>query len=454
MPMRPVSAKRLRSAFARLSAPGQIDRLIAGLTIRQMKDLLSDWELWARSDQLPPVSQLQSWRTWLVLGGRGAGKTRAGAEWVRAQALGLDGSIAVERTALVGETLDTVRAVMVEGVSGLLAIHDERSRPKLEISRRRLVWPNGAIAEFFSAEDPDSLRGPQFGAAWCDEICKWRHVDATFDMLQFGLRLGEKPRQVITTTPRALPLIKNLLRDVRETIVTRSRTVDNAANLAPGFLSALDARYGGTRLARQELEGEFLDDRTDGLWQRTWFDAERQSEIATTMRARTVVAVDPPVTAHAKSDTCGIVVAARGTDGRAYVLEDASLGVARPDVWATRAVEIYRRWDADCIVAEVNQGGDLVIDLLAQIGPDVPVRAVRATRGKWLRAEPVAALYARGLVSHVGRFDTLEDELSDYGPDGLSSGRSPDRMDALVWAMTELMLQRAPERAAPRIRHV
>lgn len=423
------------------------------MSTAELRSLLTDWQVWARDDQLPPRTMRNGrpWRTWLVLGGRGAGKTRTGAEWVRAQALGRDGAAVASRIALVGETLDTVRAVMVEGVSGLLAIHGASERPKLETSKRRLVWPNGSIAEFFSAEDPDSLRGSQFAAAWCDELCKWRHLDETFDMLQFGLRLGVQPRQVLTTTPRALPLIQRVLSDVRETVVSRSRTADNTANLAPGFLSALEERYRGTRLARQELEGELIEDRADALWQRSCFEAHRVDNLASSERGRTVVAVDPPVTSHAKSDACGIIVACAGPGGRAYVLEDATLSGARPDVWARAAVDAYERFNADCIVAEVNQGGDLVTDLMAQMGPNVPVKAVRATRGKWLRAEPVAALYARELVSHVGVFDDLEGELADYGPKGLSSGRSPDRMDALVWALTELMLgPQAPN--SPRIR--
>jgi len=378
------------------------------------------------------------------LGGRGAGKTRAGAEWVRAIA----GSGAGRRIALVGRTLLEAREVMVEGVSGLLAIHAGFERPQFQATRRRIVWDNGAVAELFSAEDPDGLRGHQFEAAWCDEICKWRYADETWDMLQFALRLGTLPQQVVTTTPRPMKLLKELLA-APMTAITRMPTADNAGNLAPGFLNRIVGRYRGTRLGRQELDAELLADREDGLWTRDIIDECRCQDCPEL--ARIVVAVDPPATSGARADACGIIVAGL-CGGRAYILEDATHNRLSPAQWAGLAVERYRRYGADRIVVEVNQGGEMVETIVRQIDPSVAFTPVRATRGKWLRAEPVAALYERGLVSHVGQFPDLEDELCDFGPDGLSGGRSPDRVDALVWALTALMLNGFGGR--PRIRPI
>ncbi|HEV7417583.1 MAG TPA: terminase family protein [Tianweitania sediminis] len=389
--------------------------------------------------------------TWLVIGGRGSGKTRLGAEWVNALVRGFPPFTRpgdrYEQIALVGETLGDVREVMIEGPSGLVTIarHD---RPRFEATRRRLLWDNGAVAQAFSSEDPDSLRGPQFAAAWCDEIAKWKHADAVFDQLQFGLRLGTEPRQILTTTPKPTPLVKRLLADpaVR---VTRMKTADNAANLAPGFLQAIQQRYGGTHLGRQELDGELVEDRPDALWTRAMLDAccgRAEAEVG-----RIVVAVDPPAGGHGKGNRCGIVAAGLDGNGRAVVLADATVSGQTPDGWAASAVALYRRLQADCIVAEINQGGAMVESVLRAVDPTVPVKPVRATRGKWLRAEPVAALYAQGRVGHAQRFAALEDEMCDFGPDGLSGGRSPDRVDALVWAVTELLLGRAGE---PRIRQM
>ncbi|MCO5147013.1 MAG: terminase family protein [Aquamicrobium sp.] len=388
-------------------------------------------------------------RNWLVVGGRGSGKTRLGAEWVNALVRGFPPFSAGTRhmrIALVGETLGDVREVMVDGPSGIAAI-SRWSRPRYEPTRRRLLWDSGAVAQAFSSEDPESLRGPQFEAAWCDELAKWKNADACFDMLQFGLRLGEEPRQLVTTTPRPMPLVRRLLGDP-DFMVTRMRTEENADNLAEGFLAAVRARYAGTRRARQELDGELIEDRPDALWNRAMLEAATGAHGAL---GRIVVAVDPPATARRTSDACGIVVAGLDDTDRAVVLEDATLAAARPQDWAARAVALYRRYEADCIVAEVNQGGDMVAAVLRTVDPAVPVKEVRASRGKWLRAEPVAALYAQGRVVHAARLPELEDEMCDFGPDGLSGGRSPDRMDALVWAIHDLLLGRAMR---PRIRNL
>ena len=385
-----------------------------------------------------------------MLGGRGSGKTRLGAEWVHALVRGLPpfAQTAYGRLALIGETLGDVREVMIEGLSGIAA-SARVARPNFEPSRRRLVWPNGATAQIFSSEDPESLRGPQFDAAWCDETGKWKHADACFDMLQFGLRVGTEPKQLITTTPRPIPLLRRLLDDPA-VAVTRMKTIDNAANLADGFIAAMQARYGGTRLGRQELDGELIADREDALWSRLMVESAAAARVGEAP-GRIVVAVDPPASARRTSDACGIVVAGELSDGRALVMADATLRRARPTAWAQKAVALYHRYAADAIVVEVNQGGDMVSTVIHGVDASVAVKPVRATRGKWLRAEPVAALYEQGRVAHARRFPELEDEMCDFGPSGLSDNRSPDRLDALVWALTELLLG---PRATPRIREI
>ncbi len=414
--------------------------------------LIYDWQLWARDDQLPPAEARNGnpWTTWLILGGRGAGKTRAGAEWVRGLALGKPpfATAPVERIALIGETLLDARAVMVDGPSGLFAIHPQTERPSYNASRRELTWPNGAVAQLFSADDPESLRGPQFGAAWADELAKWRKPQAAWDMLQFCLRLGDNPRQVVTTTPRPIPLLKRLTGDPAVAI-SRARTKENAVNLAPSFLSAIVGSYQGTQLGRQELDGELIDERTGALWQRATIEQVRVAGAPSLEYI--AVAIDPPVTSGPRADACGIVAAGRARDGRAYVLADATVQGVQPLDWAQTAIHLYDSLQADCIVAEVNQGGELVAEMLRQVAPNIPIRQVRATRGKYLRAEPVATLYRRGLVFHAGAFPQLEDQMCDFGPGGLTSGASPDRLDALVWALTELMLNRP---ARPRIRNL
>lgn len=431
--------------MSRSSAAGRLKEdlaeLAGTLSAAHLELILGHWPLWARSDQLPPSATQGGgdWRVWLILGGRGAGKTRAGAEWVRAKALGRtpDGSPAARRIALVGETYGEVRRVMVEGVSGILDVHTAAERPRFEPSKGQIVWPNGAIAQVVSAEDADGMRGPQFDAAWCDEVAKWRNAAAAWDMLQFALRLGEHPQMVATTTPRATPFLKALMADA-STVVTRAATLANADNLAPSFVEEMTRRYAGTALGRQELDGEIVDDTSGALWRRDWINMHRMERAPELTEI--VVAVDPPVTATAASDACGIIVAGLGEDGRAYVLADRTLQGREPQVWARAVAAAYAEYLADRVVAEVNQGGDLVTTVLRQIDDALAVRTVRATRGKWLRAEPVAALYAEGRVVHVGMFSALEDQMCAFGADGLARGRSPDRLDALVWALTDLMI--------------
>lgn len=437
------SAANLRRALMDCASAGMLGEFLEALTPDALARLAADWPLFARPDQLPPPGD---WAIWLMIGGRGAGKTRAGAEWVRAMALGLPPFAAqpAGRIALVGETYADVRDVMIEGVSGLLSIGGPE-RPQWSPTRRRLEWPNGAVAQAFSAEDPQGLRGPQFAAAWCDELCKWRNAQETWDMLQFGLRLGAQPRQLVTTTPRPMPLLRALMADPRA-VLSRARTRDNAANLAPSFLQAVVGRYAGTRLGRQELDGEMVEERADALWSRSGIEAARIAQAPPL--ARLVVGVDPPASSGKRADRCGVVAAGVDADGVVHVLEDATIARATPAAWAARAIALYHRHAADALVVEVNQGGEMATAVLRQCDASVPVTPVRATRGKYVRAEPVAALAEQGRLKFCGVFPELEDELCDFGPDGLSGGRSPDRMDAMVWAVTALTGDGAP----PRIR--
>lgn len=380
----------------------------------------------------------------MFLGGRGAGKTRAGAEWLRYSVL----HGGCRRAALVGPTLSDVREVMIEGPSGLRSIAPAfEDPPRYEVSRKRLVWENGAEAHAFSAEDADSLRGPQFDVAWCDEVAAWPKAQAVWDMLQLALRLGENPRAMVTTTPRPVPLIKALMADAG-TAVTRARTAENAANLAPGFLEVIERAYSGTRLGRQELDGELIEDLAGALWTRSMIEGTR---LAVAERLdNVIVAVDPPASLGAKADACGIVAAGVGENAReAFVLADATAQGLSPLDWAGRASALAARLGAGCIVAEANQGGEMVRHALETAGCRVPVRLVHAKAGKRARAMPVAALYEAGRVAHVGVFRELEDEMCSFGADGFAG--SPDRVDALVWALWALMLDR---RDAPRVRGV
>ena len=402
--------------------------------------MLWDWTLWARPDQLPPEGD--AWRSWLIMGGRGSGKTRSGAEWVRAMVHGEWGTKAM-RIALIAPTHAEARMVMIEGQSGLLSVHDTDERPLYEPSKRTLTWPNGAVAQVFSAEDYDGLRGPQFDAAWCDELAKWKYAEQAWDMLQFALRLGENPVVVVTTTPRPTRLVKRLVDDAG-TVVTRATTFANRQNLARPFLKAVCERYAGTRLGRQELNGELIEDNPGALFRRDLIEHHRIRQHPELKRI--VVAVDPPAGFGKGSAACGIVCVGLGVDDRAYVLDDVSVQGVRPAKWAARIVALYHARKADRVVAEVNQGGAMVEQVLREVDDELSFRSVHATRGKKARAEPVAALYEQGRVSHVGTFVELEDEMCNVIGEG---GKSPDRLDALVWAVSDLMLKRHSE---PRVR--
>ena len=424
---------------------GDWDAFLDGLSPNALLSLPWLFEHWAlEGHQLPPGGD---WTTWVVIGGRGAGKTRAGSEWVRAQ---VEGSRPADpgrcsRVALIGDTIDQAREVMVFGTSGILACSPPDRRPEWQASRKRLVWSNGAVAQVFSASDPESLRGPQFDCAWCDELAKWPKGQDAWDMLQFALRLGERPQQMVTTTPKGTPLLQSILADPA-TVVTHATTDANRMHLAKSFLQHVTTKYAGSRMGRQELDGEMLFDVEGALWTHASLEAAlvpRQVEID-----RIVVAVDPPVTSGSDSDECGIVVVGASTRGEpkdwvGVVLEDGSLAGATPQAWAERAVALFRKHKADRLVAEVNQGGDLVEKIVRNIDTFVPYRGVRATRNKATRAEPVAALYEQGRVVHAGRFPRLEDQMLAMTVQGFAGRGSPDRLDALVWGLTDLMIDPA-----------
>ncbi|MGI4881341.1 MAG: DNA-packaging protein [Janthinobacterium lividum] len=416
--------------------PPSLAAFCAGLPPTALRRLLTDENMTAHAGQLPPAGD---WTTWLILAGRGFGKTRAGASWVnRRAAQGRGVHIAV-----VGATMADARAVMVEGDAGVLA-RAGLPPPDFAPSRRLLTWPNGSTASLFSAAEPDSLRGPAFHFAWGDEAAKWHDGPAALSNLRLALRLGDRPRLLLTTTPRPLPWLKAMLgadgRGAPGIAVTRGRMADNAANLPGSFVAAMQRDYGGSRLGRQELDGEIVDDLEGALWRREMFEAHRVRLVPTLVR--TVVGVDPPASTGDRADACGIVVVALGSDGRGYVLADRSVHGQSPDNWARAVAATADAFTADRVVAEVNNGGDMVSSVLRAVAPTLPVLPVRASVGKVARAEPVAALYAIGRVSHVGALPALEDELCGLMTGGsyAGPGRSPDRADALVWALSELML--------------
>lgn len=444
-----------------LSSLPESDRkeFLASLTDTQAETVLYDWKFWARPNQLPPGG---NWRYWLNLGGRGAGKTRTGAETIRAWV-----SAGYGRIHLVGGTAADVRDVMVEGESGLLRCFPPGQRPIYEPSRRKITFHNGAEGHCYSADEPERLRGPQCEAFWADELAAWRFPEA-WDNLIFGFRLGKDPRGVITTTPKPKKLIRNLVKDPN-CVVTRASSYENRAHLAGAFFDAIIRKYEGTRIGRQELEAELLEDLPGALWQRNWFDRDRLTRDQIMKRlsdredrfdlARVVVAIDPAVTSGESANETGIVVIARSSDDHAYVLADKS-GRYTPQGWAQIATNLFVNHHADCVVGEINNGGELVeANLRAYAEPRgilIPFHAVHASRGKIARAEPIAVYYEQRRVHHVGPFDDLEDQCCIFEQnishredtderDMLSA--SPDRVDALVWGLTELFLDQRPIQA-------
>ena len=428
------SARSLAERLAALPRH-QRDTLITTLSPDEQAALTYAWrDFWARPDQLAPPGD---WAIWLVLAGRGFGKTRTGAEWVRERV-----ATGAKRIAVVAETAADARDVMVEGESGLLSVYPPDEAPLYQPSKRRISWPNGAIATLYNATEPDQLRGPQHDTAWCDELAKWRRARDTWDQLQFGMRRGD-PRIIVTTTPRPIELIKALVAGTEGRVkITRGRTSDNRANLAPGFIERIEGRYSGTRLGRQELEGEILGNLPGALWQLSDIDTYRVHQLPELERI--VVAVDPAVTAGDDSDESGVIVAGVAkNDG--YIIEDASARLT-PLQWARRAVTLYDKYEADAVVIETNQGGDMVKHTLQGVRRHLPIIEVRASRGKHVRAEPIAALYEQGRIHHAGSFPELENQLCQMTAAGYEGENSPDRLDALVWALTELfprLVQRA-----------
>lgn len=408
---------------------------MAALESDEQEAFLAAWDYFARDEQLAPKGE---WRTWLFLGGRGAGKTRAGAEWVRS----LVRSRRAGSIALIGATYADARDVMVEGPSGLMSV-SRLDRAFFEPSKRRVSWPGGAVAHMFTAEEPDGIRGYQFDAAWCDEFAKWSNPEMTLDNLEMALRVGERPRMAVTTTPRAIAALKNLL--ARPGLArTHATTRDNAVHLAPAFLAQMEAQYAGTRLGRQELDAEIIEDNDRALWKREWIEAHRTFEKPEKL-ARIVVGVDPP----SGRGECGIVVCAIDNHKRGWLLADRSIRNASPAEWGARVADAHREFGANAVIAEGNQGGEMVDAVLRQQMPNAAIWRVNAKLGKRARAEPVASLYERGQVAHCGFFLELEDQLCTWDD---SSTDSPDRLDALVWALHHLFPPYAtPE---PRVRSI
>jgi len=442
------------SSFAELLASlsnEQRNALLAELSPKEAESLNWNWQFWARPKQIAPSTD---WRVWMIRAGRGFGKSRTGAEMVRQRVE----SGRCRRISLVARTASDIRDVMIEGQSGIMRISPPWNRPKYEPTKRRLTWPNGAVATTFSADQPDALRGPECDLAWCDELATWRYMEA-WDNLMFGLRLGVNPQCVVTTTPRPIKVIRDLEKDPH-CIVTTGSTLENSANLAPSFLSAILRKYEGTRLGRQEILAEILEDIAGAVFQRAWIDAGRRSpdnvgikwpanklgnkapvKIRPEHMERMCVAIDPAMTSGEDSNETGIVVAGRDSNRHGYVFDDAS-GRMAPSEWVNTAVRLYNLWECDYIVAEVNNGGAMIANAIHQVDENIRVKEVIATRGKIVRAEPVGMVYEQGRGHHVGSFPELEDQMCRFTPDFIRKPEdSPDRMDALVWAFTDLIVE-------------
>ena len=401
---------------------------VQNLTKEQAIKKLFDWrsELNARPNQIAPDG---NWTTWLILAGRGFGKTRTGAEWIRER---VESGLS-KRIALIGKTPADVRDVMIEGESGLLNISPPYNMPTYEPSKRRLTWDNGAIAQTFSSYEPDQLRGSQFDTAWADEMASWEYPEETWNTLMFALRLGEKPQVCVTTTPRPLQLLINL-RDAKTTVLTKGTSYDNRENLNQQFFDSILSKYKNTRLGMQEIYAEILEESDNAMWKREWLDEGRLQEAPQELE-RVVVAIDPAVTSKKTSDETGIIVAGKDSEGKFYVLNDSSARYT-PSAWSEKAIMLYNQYECDKIIAEVNNGGQLVEHTLRTQSENVPYKSVHASRGKRTRAEPIASLYEQNKVHHVGNFERLENQLCNW--EANSGDPSPDRLDALVWALTEL----------------
>lgn len=430
----------------------EINEALAGMTEDQAERAMYDWSLWARGNQRPTAAvncqgehpDGDRWPIWLYLAGRGSGKSRSGAEQVREWVEAADAEDRQIAIALVGQTVADVRDVMINGETGIISCSPPWNRPIHTTALRRLTWPRGSYALLFSGDSPDQLRGPQHEKAWVDELFKMQYPEDTFSNLEFGLRLGDNPQAIVTSTPRPIPLLKSMLED-EQVYVTRGSSYENISNLAPAYIRRVIRRYEGTRLGRQELHAEVLTDTPGALWTYEMVERNRVNEIPD-MR-RIVVSVDPAVTAHEESNETGIVVCGKGVNGLGYVMYDAS-GRYTADQWAMKVVQLYEQFDADRVIGEVNNGGDLVETVIRSKSRNVSYKEVRASKGKTTRAEPVSALYERNLVKHHGQFSVMEDQMTTYVPDQVPTAAerkklkstSPDRMDAMVWGMTELLL--------------
>lgn len=420
--------------------------MLQSMTEQDLKNLQYDWSFWGRPKQQPPEG---SWLTWLILAGRGFGKTRTGAEWVKQQIERGD----VGRIAAIAPTSSDVRDVMVEGESGILAVMPPDLRPEWWPSKNRLEFPDGQIVLCYPATEPDRLRGPQFHKAWLDELAAWDHLDDPYNaytQVQLALRLGNNPQKVITTTPKPVPLLRKIASD-NKTVLTKGSTYENSSNLAADFIESIEDQFSNTRVGRQEIYAEILDDAPGALWTRNGLERQRwKDEFGRPPEmVRVVMGVDPSVTSSEDSDETGIIIVGKSVDGQGFVLADASIkGTA--DEWGRACIEAFDAFNVDRVVGEVNNGGDLIERVLRTLRPNIPFKAVRASRGKAKRAEPVAALYEQGRVWHLGMFPLLEDQMSRFTPDG-EFDSSPDRADALVWSLTELMLLKREARPFKKI---
>lgn len=437
------TTRKITAETLRTLEPQKVKKLFEELGPIKVKELKHTWNFWARDNQLEPQGD---WNTWFINAGRGFGKTRTGVEWVREQV-----KLGNKRIAAVAATNSDIERVMIKGESGFLNVCWEGDTtykgvhmgfPEWSPTKRSLTWANGASVMFFSAEEPERLRGPQFELAWCDELAAWNKDIDTWDMLQFCMRLGKHPRIVVTTTPKPTKLVRKILKDPK-TIVTTGSTFDNSHNLAKTYLEAVKNQYEGTRLGRQELYAEILEESEGSLWTTDMLERAEVKEEALPFLTRIVVSIDPAVTSNAESDMTGIVVAGIDVNGVCYVLGDYTERLS-PQGWASKAISLYHQYKADRIVAEKNQGGDMVRRTLEVEDETVPIKLVHASRGKYARAEPVSALYERGLVKHVSNpsdgsnLNELETQMRTWEP--LGSIGSPDRLDALVWAITDLAL--------------
>jgi phage terminase large subunit-like protein len=438
------SEGRSRAELLAEMSPEDRATFIGQLTPDEALAMIYDWHVWARPTQLRPIPKPgePDWYIWMLLGGRGMGKTKTGAETIREWA---EESQHTEpyRFAIIGQTAADVRDVMLQGESGILSISPPWFMPVYEPSRRRVTWPNGTFGILFSGDSPDQLRGPQFHKAWVDELAKYLYPQETWDNLEFGLRLGDNPQALVTTTPRPIPIIKSMLED-EQVFVTRGSSYENISNLAPSFIRRVIRKYEGTRVGRQELHAEVLSDMPGALWSYEMIERNRVQRIPDMVRI--VIAVDPAVSVSEDSDETGIVVCGLGTDGLGYVMRDLS-GRYSAEGWAQKVVDAYYDYSADRVIAEVNNGGDLVESVIRSKDSRVSYKAVHASRGKIRRAEPISAFYERGQIRHHGQFAAMEDQMTTYNPTEAVTPTerrrtkmlSPDRMDAMVWGMTELL---------------